>query len=65
MWTVGCLLILGYLGDVIDFFVFEQPTEIDVLTEIGWTALFLATAAAVEGTLWLIFRTYNAMTTKA
>lgn len=65
MWTVGVLLSLGFFGDVIDFFVFEQPTEIDVLAEIGWTSLFLATVAAVEGALWLIFKAYNAMTTKA
>ena len=43
MWTVGILLGLGVLGDAIDYFVYEQPTEINVAVEIGWTALFFAT----------------------
>lgn len=64
MWAAGGLLSLGFLGDAIDFFVFEQPPEIDVLAEVGWTSLFLATVAAVEGVLWLTFRTYNATTRK-
>lgn len=50
---------LGFLGDVIDYFVFENPSELSVVAELGWTSLFLLTVAAVEGMLWLIFRTYN------
>ena len=34
MWTVGSLLGLGFLGDALDYFVYEQPTEIDVVAEI-------------------------------
>ncbi len=49
MWTVGSLLGLGFLGDALDYFVYEQPTEIDVVAEIGWTVLFLATVTTVEG----------------
>ncbi len=60
MWTVGSLLGLGFLGDVFDYFVYEQPTEIDVVAEIGWTVLFLATVTTVEGILWLAFKTFNA-----
>ena len=60
MWTVGSLLGLGFLGDALDYFVYEQPTEIDVLAEIGWTVLFLATVTTVEGILWLVFKTFNA-----
>ena len=60
MWTVGILLGLGFLGDAIDYFVYEQPTEINVAVEIGWTALFLATVTTVEGILWLVFKTFNA-----
>ena len=48
MWTVGSLLGLGFLGDALDYFVYEQPTEIDVVAEIGWTVLFLATVTTVE-----------------
>ena len=62
MWVAGGLLALGYLGDAIDFFVYENPPKIDVVAELGWTSLFLLTVAATEGVLWLIFRTYNAMT---
>ena len=60
MWTVGSLLGLGFLGDALDYFVYEQPTEIDVVAEIGWTVLFLATVTTVEGILWLVFKTFNA-----
>ena len=60
MWTVGSLLGLGFLGDVLDYFVYKQPTEIDVVAEIGWTVLFLATVTTVEGILWLVFKTFNA-----
>ena len=60
MWTVGSLLGLGFLGDALDYFVYEQQTEIDVVAEIGWTMLFLATVTTVEGILWLVFKTFNA-----
>jgi uncharacterized membrane protein len=60
MWTVGSLVGLGFLGDALDYFVYEQPTEIDVVAEIGWTVLFLATVTTVEGILWLVFKTFNA-----
>jgi hypothetical protein len=60
MWTVGALLTLGFLGDAIDFFVFENPSEIDVAAELGWVSLFLLTVAVIEGLLWLVFRAYNA-----
>jgi hypothetical protein len=60
MWTVGSPLGLGFLGDALDYFVYEQPTEIDVVAEIGWTVLFLATVTTVEGILWLVFKTFNA-----
>ncbi len=60
MWTVGSLLGFGFLGDALDYFVYEQPTEIDVVAEIGWTVLFLATVTTVEGILWLVFKTFNA-----
>ena len=57
---MGALLGLGFLGDVIDFFFFENPSEIDVVAEAGWTSLFLLTVAAAEGMFWLTFRVYNA-----
>ena len=60
MWTVGSLLGLGFLGDVLDYFVYEQQTEIDVVAEIGWTMLFLVIVTIVEGILWLVFKTFNA-----
>ena len=60
MWTVGSLLGFGFLGDALDYFVYEQLTEIDVVAEIGWTVLFLATVTTVEGILWLVFKTFNA-----
>ncbi len=60
MWAVGTVLTLGFLGDAIDFFFFEDPSEISVTTELGWTLVFLLTVAAVEGMLWLVFRAYNA-----
>ena len=60
MWTVGSLLGLGFLGDVFDYFVYEQQTEIDVVAEIGWTMLFLVIVTIVEGILWLVFKTFNA-----
>ena len=60
MWTVGSLVGLGFLGDALDYFVYEQPTEIDVVAEIGWTVLFLSTVTTVEGILWLVFKTFNA-----
>ena len=63
MWTVGALLGLGFLGDAIDYFLFENPSEINVVAEVGWTALFLLTVAAVEGILWLVFTTFNTRTT--
>ena len=63
MWTVGALLGLGFLGDAIDYFLFENPSEINVVAEVGWTALFLLTVAAVEGILWLVFATFNTRTT--
>jgi hypothetical protein len=62
MWVVGGLLAAGYLGDAIDFFVYENPSEISVVAELGWFSLFLLTVAVIEGVLWLIFRTYNYMT---
>lgn len=65
MWVAGALLGLGFLGDAIDHFLFENPLVISVVAEVGWTSLFLLTVAAVEGMLWLAFRTYNAKTTKA
>ena len=65
MWLVGALLGLGFLGDAIDYFVFENPSEISFAAELGWTSLFVLTVAAIEGVLWLAFRTYNAKTTKA
>lgn len=60
MWAIGILLTLGFLGDVIDYFVFESPREIDVMAELGWTLLFLVTLAAVEGVLYILFRAWNA-----
>ena len=60
MWAVGSLLGLGFLGDVLDYFVYKQPTEIDVVAEIGWTMLFLVIVTIVEGILWLVFKTFNA-----
>ena len=63
MWTVGALLGLGFLGDAIDYFLFENPSEINVVAEVGWTALFLLTVAAVEGIFWLVFATFNTRTT--
>ena len=65
MWAVAVLLGLGFLGDVIDYFFFENPSEISVVAEAGWTALFLLTVAAIEGVLWLVFRTYNAKRRRA
>ena len=65
MWVAGALLGLGFLGDAIDHILFENPSEISVVAEVGWTSLFLLTVAAIEGMLWLVFRTYNAKTTKA
>ena len=65
MWAVGLLLGLGFLGDAIDYFVFEEPSDINVLVEVGWTAVFVLTVAAVEGVLWLVFRAYNANRTNA
>lgn len=65
MWAVAALLGLGFIGDAIDYFVFENPSEISVIAEVGWTSLFLLAIAAIEGALWLAFRTYNAKTTKA
>lgn len=65
MWAVGAVLGVGFLGDAIDFFVFENPSEINVVAELGWTSLFLLTVAAIEGMFWLVFRAYNAKTTKA
>ena len=65
MWIVGVLLGVGFLGDAIDYFVFESPAEIDVATELGWTSLFLLTVAVIEGILWLAFRTYNANKTNS
>ncbi len=62
MWVVGGLLAVGYLGDAIDFFVYENPSEMSVVAELGWFSLFLLTVAVIEGVLWLIFRTYNEMT---
>lgn len=59
MWGVGILLTLGFLGDVVEFFFVERPARINWLTELLWILLFLATLAAVEGILWLVFRTYN------
>lgn len=65
MWSVGALLGLGFLGDAVDYFVFENPSEISFVAELGWTSLFLLTLAAIEGMLWLVFRVYNGRTTKA
>ena len=65
MWVAGALLGLGFLGDAIDHILFENPSGISVVAEVGWTSLFLLTVAAIEGMLWLVFRTYNAKTTKA
>ncbi len=62
MWVVGGLLALGFLADVVDHFVFEKPSEIDVVAELGWVSLFLVTVAVIEGVLWLIFRAYNKKT---
>jgi len=64
MWAVGALLGVGFLGDAIDFSVFENPSEINVVAELGWTSLFLLTVAAIDGMLWLVFRAYNAKKTK-
>jgi uncharacterized membrane protein YpjA len=65
MWAVGVLLGVGFLADAIDYFVFENPSSIDVPTELGWTSLFLLTVAAIEGMLWCAFRTYNDKKTKS
>lgn len=59
MWAVGALLALGFAGDAIDYFLLENPAEISVVAELLWVSLFLLTVAAIEGLLWLIFRTYN------
>ena len=59
MWAVGALLGLGFLGDAIDYFVFDNPSEISVVAEVWWTSLFLLSVAAMEGMLWLVFRAYN------
>lgn len=59
MWAAGGLLALGYLADAVEFFVFERPQEISVVTELGWLSLFLLTVGVIEGLLWLAFRTYN------
>jgi hypothetical protein len=40
LWTVGALLGLGFLGDVIDFVVFENPSEISVAAELGGPRYF-------------------------
>ena len=40
MWVAGALLGLGFLGDAIDHILFENPSEISVVAEVGWTSLF-------------------------
>jgi len=65
MWGVGALLTAGFVGDAIDFLVFENPPEVDVARELGWTLVFLLTVAAVEGVLWLAFRSYNSRKARA
>jgi len=63
MWAAGTLLGLGFLGDAIDYFLFENLSEISVVVEVGWTLLFLLTVAAIEGLLWLVFSRFNVKTT--
>ena len=63
MWAAGTLLGLGFVGDAIDYFLFENPSEISVEVEVGWTLLFLLTVAAIEGLLWLVFSRFNVKTT--
>lgn len=65
MWAIGVLLTLMFLGDVLDYFLFENPERINVMAEVGWTLLFVATLALVEGVLYVAFRAYNARTTGA
>ena len=60
MLAVGILLALGFVGDAIDYFFFEDPSEFSVSAELLWLSLFLLMVAGVEGVLWLAFRTYNA-----
>lgn len=55
MWAVGALLALAFA----DYFLLENPSEVSVVAELLWVSLFLLTVAAIEGALWLIFRTYN------